>query len=802
MKWEVGLLSPERYGYDFIPPEHLPPGKDEYWIRNAQAAGGKAGAGSWRPLRAAEIEALEKNGNRAAAWDHFLVTDPFDPALIRNSSFYGLVRLGALEHKILNHHDFCIPAGIQNSRIVSCDIGTNVAIQDCSLISHYIIFSRCILSRIDELVTTNHAKFGNGIIKDGETGDLRVWIDVMNEAGGRSILPFAGMISADAFLWAAYRDDGELLERLVDITQKTCGTIGGAFPDPEEYGPGRRGYYGVVGSGTVIKSCRIIKDTAVGEGAYIKGANKLKNLTVLSSQEESTQIGEGVELVNGIIGYGSHVFYGAKAVRFVLGNQCNLKYGARLIHSVLGDNSTVSCCEILNNLVFPVHEQHHNNSFLIASLLEGMSNMAAGATVGSNHNSRSNDGEIRAGRGFWPGLSVTLKHSSRFASFCLIVKGDYPYELNIPLPFSLVTNNVRMDRLELMPAYFWMYNLYALERNSWKTRTRDRRKNRVQRIEAEYLAPDTAEEILGALDLMRGWMDAAGAGAEREETAFQTCPAPGDPEEDPEYDYSSPDEDVLLSRGLERHKRPQVILKPRRALSAYREMLFYYGMKSLVEYLSGGAAGGAADGAAAGAADGDPEGIRFCADLAAALEAGDGEWKAAARDGRVKDWVNLGGQIVPAYRVDRLRKDIREGRLNSWEDIHRRYAAMAAAYGEDRARHAWSVLALVCGKTGKTHPLAEEGALNAALEKTVKIAGWVRDQVFASRAKDFHDPFRKITYRNQREMEQVIGRAEDNFFVRVAEEKYRDLTSRVEQIRRRFFPAASPAPQNRNNRPG
>jgi hypothetical protein len=304
---------------------------------------------------------------------------------------------------------------------------------------------------VDEMQATNHCKSGNGVVKDGEDEEVRVWIDVMNEAGGRSILPFEDMIAADAYLWAACRDDTALTDKLAEITQK-------------QY-KGFRGSYGVVGSGAVIKSCSIIKDTAVGACAYIQGANKLKNLTVHSSAEERTQIGEGVELVNGIIGYACSIFYGSKAVRFVMGRNSNLKYGARLIHSVLGDNSSVSCCEILNNLIFPVHEQHHNNSFLIASLIQGMSNMAAAATIGSNHNSRANDGEIRAKRGFWPGLAVSLKHSSIFASFVIIAKGEYPAELNIPLPFSLVNNNVDRNRLEVMPAYFWIHNLYALERN-------------------------------------------------------------------------------------------------------------------------------------------------------------------------------------------------------------------------------------------------------------------------------------------------------------------------------------------------
>ena len=44
----------------------------------------------------------------------------------------------------------------------------------------------------------------------------------------------------------------------------------------------RRGYYGMIGDRTVIKNCRIIKDVNIGSDAYIKGANKLKNLTINS----------------------------------------------------------------------------------------------------------------------------------------------------------------------------------------------------------------------------------------------------------------------------------------------------------------------------------------------------------------------------------------------------------------------------------------------------------------------------------------------------------------------------------------
>jgi len=711
----MNVLPFTRYGYDFIPREQLPEGKDEYWLRDTQQAGRQ-----WRRLTAAEIEILEKNTNTCADWGDFWVSDPFEPELIRGSSFYGRVRLGSLKKTLLKHHDFCVPAGIRGSTVISCDIGDDCAIQNCAYISHYIIGDNCILSNIDEMQTTNHAKFGNGALKDGEAEEVRVWIDVMNEAGGRGILPFTELIPADAFLWAAYRDDTVLCETLKEITQR-------------QYG-GARGNYGSIGANTVIKSCKIIKDTAVGSCAYIKGANKLKNLTILSSVDEPSQIGEGVEMVNGIVGYGSHAFYGSKAVRFVMGRNCSLKYGARLIHSVLGDNSTVSCCELLNNLIFGGHEQHHNNSFLIASLVQGLSNMAAAATIGSNHNSRANDGEIRAGRGFWPGLAVTLKHSSRFASYVLIAKGDYPAELNIPLPFSLVNNNTHKNRLELLPAYFWMHNLYALERNSWKAGARDKRKIKVQHIETDYLAPDTAEEIITAIDMLEAWIKTADKTGERGDDADK----------------------LIIAENLERSKRLQVILKPGKALEAYRAMLRYYAVKTLAAFF-----------------DSRPEldfaGLRSLVGTEPHTQ-------------RTSDWVNMGGQIVSAAAVDTLRERVRSGEISNWREIHAVYDAWNEAYPLAKARHAWATLALLREKCGDSPIVCDTGAFRLELERALEQRRFISGQIFETRAKDYRNPFKQATFRNQAEMEQVTGTAESNPFVTFSREEERRFAEVIENI--------------------
>jgi hypothetical protein len=725
---EVKLHPAGQFGRHFIPEQYLPAGEDEYYLRNWQSP---KPAGHWRHLRSDEIETLVKNAVSCDDWDSIFVADPFHPHSVRNCEFFGLIRIGRLENVVLEHHELQVPAGITNSTIISCDLGDNVGVHNVRYLAHYIVGNHVLLLNIDEMNTTNHAKFGNGIVKEGEAEDVRIWIDLMNEAGGRSVLPFDGMTAADAYLWARYRDDLKLQSRLREITQQQFDA--------------RRGYYGTVGDTCVIKNCQIVKDVRIGPHCYIKGANKLKNLTINSSDAEPTQIGEGVEMVNGIVGLGCHVFYGCKAVRFVMGNNTALKYGARLIHSYLGDNSTVSCCEILNNLIFPAHEQHHNNSFLIAALVMGQSNIAAGATLGSNHNSRANDGEIQAGRGFWPGLCTTLKHSCRFASYVLLAKGDYPAELDIPLPFSLVSNDAAGGRLLVSPAFWWLHNMYALARNTWKFQTRDKRKTKSQHVEFDYLAPDTAEEMFDALRLLEIWtarayLASSGAGfANKSEEHLARLGR--------ELFFDAENRTANLEvhgAKMENSRRPTVVLKARTAYLAYREMLHLYAVKNLLEHMRN-----------------NPQ-----TKLAAMCDALAGR--------RQREWVNLGGQLAPADDLKPLCAAIRSGKLDSWPAIHAAYDGLWADYPLQKQRHAYHTLLELLGVEtleGKTW--------HAALDEAVRIQQYVRDQVYESRAKDFDNPFRQTTFRNAAEMQAVLGTIDDNGFVKLVRKEAQEFKKLV-----------------------
>jgi hypothetical protein len=720
-------------GRNFIPPEFLPEGMDEYYLRNQQTPGP---ADRWRNLRADEIETLVKNANASDNWDNILVTEQFAPHLVKNCQFYGLVRIGRLEDVYIEHHDLRVPVGLTNSRIIACDIGDNAAIHHVRYLAHYIIGDNVILLNLDEMHTTNHAKFGNGIVKDGEDEDVRVWMELMNENGERAVMPFDGMLPADAMLWSRFRDDDKLLESLGRMTQ-------GSFDS-------RRGYYGTVAHGCVIKNCRIIKDVKIGPDVYIKGANKLKNLTINSSAEEPTQIGEGVELVNGIIGRGCHIFYGCKAVRFIMGDNSNLKYGARLIHTFLGDNSTVSCCELISNLIFPAHEQHHNNSFLIAALVMGQSNMAANATIGSNHNSRAPDGEIHAGRGFWPGLCVSVKHNCRFASFTLLAKGDYPAEMDIPLPFALVSNSRDGSALQVLPAYWWTYNMYALARNTWKFGARDKRKRKLQHVEFNSLAPDTAEEMFHALELLECWTGRAAlrkdgqlTGKEPDEELIrigrQLLTGDGEEIEDIE----------VLAENVENSRRKVVILKPRQGYEAYRQMLHYYAVKELLDYMQD-----------------DPD---------ATAEA-----MAQALSGpRQQEWMNLGGQLIPGPDVDAMREGIKTGSLDSWQAVHDEYDRLWDRYPQARRQHALATLLELLGIEQLTGEAWAE-----AIDRTVTIQKFIAEQTYLTRKKDDENPYRRITFDTPEQMRAILGSADDNSFVTQVRQETEAFAQQAQQAKR------------------
>ena len=678
-----------------------------------------------RPLTEAEVAVLKANGNRNAdaTWQNVWVSaeaGAFDAGLIADCEIRGFLVLGRLVPATLQFHDLVLGTGLYHSYLEDVVAGDDVVVRNVAYLSNYRLGNRVMLFNVQEMSCTNHAKFGNGILKEGEREDARIWIGVGNENDARAVLPFEQMIPADAFLWSRHREDPLLLRRFVEMT---------------EHGQSKSlDAYGIVEDDAVIKNSTLLKDAKIGRNAYIKGAFKLKNITVLSSPDEVSQIGEGVELVNGIVGYGSRVFYQAVAVRFVIGRNCQLKYGARLLNSVLGDNSTVSCCELLNNLIFPFHEQHHNSSFLIAATLGGQSNIASNATIGSNHNSRSPDGEMIAGRGFWPGLCSDFKYNSRFASFVLVAKGSYQHELNVEYPFSLVATNGVDRPVSIIPGYWFMYNMYAIARNKSKFQKRDRRAVKVQHVETDPFAPDTMQEVLAAIGRiveltgrhLKAQGDRRALAAATEEELHQVAK---------DFLHQNPDAQLVLEDARCQKKFGALIYKPVRGYREYRKILKYFAAATLADYCA----------------------LRHIPTL---TQEGLERIRALPL---YTSWVNLGGQIMPAAQVDELLDYIRTGAVYTWEQAHAFYAESLRLYPTHKTTYALYLLERLYSR-----PLADFGT--EIYEDILADVTAINDEMYASalasREKDYDDYFRSVTFRNKAEQEQVVGSIAHNDFLR------------------------------------
>lgn len=676
-----------------------------------------------RNLTCEEISVLEKNRNSCENWDNVYVCnelDCFDAELIRDSRFEGFVIIGKLTYAKLKYHDLELDTGIVNSFIRNSIIGDNNVVYNVSYLDNYHLGNMVMLFNVQEISCTVSSRFGNGVNRSNVSEDTRVWIGVRNENDGRAVLAYESMITADAYIWSKYRDDNVLMQKFIELTDNSC---------KDKLVP-----YGVIGNNVVIKNATLIKDAKIGDCAYIKGAFKLKNLTILSSEDEPSQIGEGVELVNGIMGYGSRVFYQAVGIRFVLGRNCQLKYGARLINSILGDNSTVSCCELLNNLIFPFHEQHHNSSFLIATMVMGQSNIAAGATIGSNHNSRSPDGEIVAGRGFWPGLCSDFKHNSRFASFVLASKGSYQHELDVQYPFSLLApGDTANSPVHIIPAWWFMYDMFAIVRNNYKFLKRDKRFIKVQNIETNPFAPDAMQETLKAVKRI---IDLTAANLSQLDASYVKDNA--SPEElrqaAKDFLHTSTNEKFTLFDVQSQKKHGAIIYKPLKAYKSYRQVLKYFAVKTLIE---------------------------FCHrhSLVALEEIILSEINLLPL---YTEWVNAGGQVMPKKKLEELISLIKEKKINDWDQVHAFYNEVQNNYEDYKARYSVEILEQLYSRSLKEF----DNEIYADIVADVSLMSeTMYNSSIESREKDFTDYYRCMPYESKEEMTAVLGSLKDNDFL-------------------------------------
>ncbi len=675
---------------------------------------------AYRNLCNYEIAILEQNRNRAFDWSLISVKNGFDAKRVIDCSFYGKVLIGCTEKEELSHGNMRLATGLYRSHFSDTVIGDNACIHNLLYCHNQIIGKEVLIFNTAEISADEKSMYGMGILLDQNGSITKKPLEIINENGGRAVFPFPGMTCSDAFLWAKYRDDERLMERLEQVTLATCSKV--------------RPPKGVIADGAVLINCRSVRDAIIGPHAFLEQAESVRNATVLSDRSEASYIGASVQIKDSIVGCGNKIDSAVQLSTVVTGTAVSISQSARISHTYIGDNAAISCCEIANSLLMPSHAQHHNNSFLIACMIGGQSNIAAGATIGSNHTSRVNDGELWAGRGFWPGLCTSFKHNSRFASFIMCAKGDYPSELDIKLPFSLILLD-SANELLIFPAFWFTHNMYAVMRSALKFKKRDKRVHRLQYIEHEILAPDTIEEMFSAIRLLELWTGKAFLASQGAKLGDKT-----------EEELVSAGKEILARRPsicsslkinaekAEKGRYETPLKNVAQAWKAYRSMIRVYCVQVLIPYMMQ---------------------QRFTTITELREQIG----TAAA-----EKWVNLGSMVITGSELEKVKKDIMtDQKAKTWSDINQEFSTFTDGYENRKINHAF----LCAARLAESSPekITDEqfrDLIKSAADDVRSVARLTQ----SSRNKDFSDPFRSMVYDSAQEMELVTGTAQGDSVVR------------------------------------
>ena len=112
--------------------------------------------------------------------------------------------------------------------------------------------------------------------------------------------------------------------------------------------------------------------------------------------------------------------------------------------------------------------------------------------------------------------------------------------------------------------------------------------------------------------------------------------------------------------------------------------------------------------------------------------------------------------------LKRLIHQIKAGKINSWHEVRGYYSAAGKKYDSDKLNHAYTSLLEILHITPKQFT-AE--LFKHLLQEAVATKEWMYKNIYGSRAKDYSNPFRKMVYDSTEEMNEVIGRLEDNSFI-------------------------------------
>lgn len=436
-----------------------------------------------RPLKKEEIEILENGGNYSPDWEKIKVLDGFKADKIRHSIFLGEVIIGKLEG-YLELEGAKIPSGIYNSTLSDCTILGPVLVYRTGLLHGYIVKPGAILYETGMVTFQTESTMGNGV-------ELSLAI----ETGGREVKTFAEITVDIAEKIATNRKDTELICEYEEFLQSYLSCI--------------RRKRGVLDENCMVISTPYVKDVYLGPFSLIKGAKKVENCTVLSNQQEISEIKDGSITEDSIIQWGSEVTSMGIVSESVLSEHSHVERHGKVTQSLIGPNTGIGEGEVTACLLGPFVGFHHQALLIAAFWPEGKGNVGYGANVGSNHTSKAPDQEIWCGEGTFFGLGVNIKFPANFkkAPYSIIATGVTTLPQKVEFPFSLINQpreslaGISPAFNEIIPGWLLSDNLFTLRRNEGKYKKRN--KARRSKFDFEVLRPEIVELMIEARRRLR-----------------------------------------------------------------------------------------------------------------------------------------------------------------------------------------------------------------------------------------------------------------------------------------------------------
>ena len=299
-----------------------------------------------------------------------------------------------------------------------------------------------------------------------------------------------------------------------------------------------------------------------------------------------------------------------------------------------------------------------------------------------------------------------------------------------------------------MPAYWFMYNMYALARNSYKYIDRDKRINKTQFIEYSFLAPDSVNEIFTALDLLRN-LTALAYKLDQHRSEVELLKTGDELLNEKKSDVKEID-----AYGFQNAKKPAQLIKVWEAYTIYKELIVFYAAEQILNFIRG-------------------KNIKSFEELQEALPS----------NPQRTAWKNIGGQLIPEEELNSLLSGIKEGNIKGWDEVHGFYEKQGQLYTDQKLQHAYaSLLDLLQISVAEFN----SELFRETIERALETKEWIIKSIYESRAKDYENEFRRMTYDDMKEMEEVLGKLEDNIFLQNQEEELKAFRLQIENTLKLF----------------